>query len=291
MIALHRGDLQAVLHEDIAARVTFDRELSSIEEEERRVVLRFASGDEARHDLVVGADGLRSAARAHVVGGQPTRYSGYTCWRGVCETPAGWRGPVGEYWGVGDRLGVVEIGQGRLYWFAVADAPEGTPGPGSNDKAALLERFGGYAFDGPKVIEATPEADILHHDICDRPPARGWARGRVVLLGDAAHPTTPNMGQGAAMAIEDAAVLARALEDDDVERALARYEETRFARAKFVTSTSWTVGRMAHAKNPVMRALRNKMFAWMPMKMRLKQIDKVAGYDARSAPLASSSSV
>lgn len=286
MIALHRADLQSVLLEGIEARVSFNKALEALEQRDLRVALRFADGSEVDHDLVVGADGIRSVVRRFVASEQPIRYSGYTCWRGVCPIPEGWRGPVGEYWGVGKRLGVVEIGQGRLYWFAVADAPEGTPAPGSNDKAMLLERFGDFAFDGPMVLEATAQEDILHHDICDRPPARGWVRGRVVLLGDAAHPTTPNMGQGAAMAIEDSAVLARVLDDDVVESALSRYEATRFGRAQFVTSTSWTVGRMAHAKNPLMRAVRNRLFAWMPMSMRLKQLEKVAGYDALSAPLA-----
>jgi 2-polyprenyl-6-methoxyphenol hydroxylase-like FAD-dependent oxidoreductase len=290
LLAIHRAELQhTLLRHAGEQRVRFDARLERYEPAGERVGLRFEDGGVAEHDVVVGADGLRSTVRAQLRGEEPARYSGQTCWRGIAPVPADWRGTPGEFWGPGERFGCVPIGGGRLYWFAVVSRPAGSVGPGSTDKEPLLERFGGFGFDIPRVIEGTPPDAVLHHDLYDRAPARGWSDGRVVLLGDAAHPTTPNMGQGAAMAIEDAAVLPRALaaHEDDVARAFAVFEATRAPRARFVTSTSWTIGRLAHARNPLARAARNAVFAWMPTGVRLAQLAKVAGYDATSAPLAS----
>ena len=151
-----------------------------------------------------------------------SRYAGYTSWRGVTE--GGRVAPldrISESWGRGERFGMVGIGHGEVYWFAVADAPPGgEPGgkstgkPGEKDadaKAYLLDRFGPWHAPVRAVIEATPPERILRTDIADRDPITRWHDGPVVLLGDAAHPMTPNLGQGACQAIEDAYALAEAL--------------------------------------------------------------------------------
>ena len=289
LLAMHRADLQRVLYEALPdGVVTLGAECTEIGQDEERklVTARFSNGEEIRGRLLVGADGIRSVVRARLWGDADPRYAGYTCWRGVTAEPPGWNGTSGEIWGRGQRFGIVPIGGQRLYWFATANATRGTEDDPQTRQARLLERFADWAFGVPDVIAATPAAAIIHNDIVDRPPGQQWTRGRVTLLGDAAHATTPNLGQGAAMAIEDGIVLARALTaDDDATRALRIYESARMTRTTRITRVSWSLGRMAQWENGFARWLRDHMFAATPKSISLKQIGQIAMYDAWKAPL------
>lgn len=241
--------------------------------------------------LLVGADGIASTIRSQLAADEP-RYAGYTCWRGVCRTPSDWSGVCGEIWGKGDRFGVVRLPGDRLYWFAVATAPARSDSPVSTRQRQLLDRFAHYAFEVPRIIAATPNEAIIFRDIVDRAPKPGWSDGCVTLLGDAAHATTPNMGQGAAMAIESAVVLTRCLQHfDTVPDALRSYELTRFPRTSWVTKTSSTIGRMAHWENGMLRHLRNMLVEHMPASTRVAQLQKLTSYDATRVPLVASTRV
>jgi 2-polyprenyl-6-methoxyphenol hydroxylase-like FAD-dependent oxidoreductase len=105
---------------------------------------------------------------------------------------------------------------GRVFWYATANAQQGQLGNQSEWKDELREKFKEWASPVPEVIEATEPEAILKHEIVDRRPVRRWGKGRVTLLGDAAHPTTPNLGQGACLAIEDALILAQCLAENVV---------------------------------------------------------------------------
>ena len=235
--------------------------------------------------LLVGADGVNSSIRNQLVGDE-TRYAGYTCWRGVCPVPAGWGGVCGEIWGRGDRFGVVRLPGDRLYWFAVATAPARSESPNTSRKQQLLERFADYCFDVPNIIAATPNDAIIFRDIVDRAPTPGWSDRRVTLLGDSAHATTPNMGQGAAMAIESAVVLTRCLQQfDALPSALQSYERTRFPRTSWVNKTSFTIGRMAHWENGLLRAFRSALLSATPHSIQLAQLRKLTEYDAMRVEL------
>src|SRR5262245_58495380 len=128
-----------------------------------------------------------------------------------------------ETWGSGRRFGVVPLANHSVYWFATSDAPAGeSDGPGL--KKRLQNAFAGWHAPIVRILYATDEAAIIRTDICDRPPIASWVDGRTVLLGDAAHPMTPDMGMGGCQAIEDAIVLADTLvREPRVELALASY--------------------------------------------------------------------
>ena len=264
MVAIHRGVLQQVLVEGLESRVHTGSAVRAAREAPDGVVLELEGGGEACADLVVGADGLHSVLRGHVLGDAPPRYAGYTSWRGVCAADVP-HARTTEAWGAGERFGVVPIGGGRVYWFAVADAPAGIRRAPDEEKRDLLARFGSWHVPCRALIEATPPQAILRTDIFDRPPVRRWSRGRVTLLGDAAHPMTPNLGQGGCQAIEDAVVLARALgRHGDVARALAEYEALRLPRANRFVTDSWRMGRVAQWRNPVARMARTALLRATP---------------------------
>src|SRR5262245_28455738 len=124
LLAFHRLDLQRALCDRLPpGTVAFGAPLLRYEDAGARVRAYFEGHPPADADLLVGADGVASAVRAQLLGDGEPRYAGYTCWRGITATPPDWRGPSGEFWGAGDRFGVVPIGSGRLYWFAVVTAP------------------------------------------------------------------------------------------------------------------------------------------------------------------------
>jgi 2-polyprenyl-6-methoxyphenol hydroxylase-like FAD-dependent oxidoreductase len=264
---LHRGALQAA----IAARAPADAvrtgaEVVAIEqaEGEVRVWLRDDPTPIAG-DLLVGADGLNSVVRRHVLGDGSPRYAGETIFRGIADLALARPEISRELFGAGRRAAYYDLGSGRAYWWATAPLAAGTVVPAGVRRAFLLDAFAGWAFDLPAVLSATPEDRILQNDIYDRLPARRWHRGRAVLLGDAAHPTTPNLGQGACMAIEDAVVLARTLvEARDPEDAFARFHRRRARRTAQIVRMSWWWGRVGLWKHPALTGLRDGLIRLGP---------------------------
>jgi 2-polyprenyl-6-methoxyphenol hydroxylase-like FAD-dependent oxidoreductase len=184
-----------------------------------------------------------------------------------------------ESWGHGERFGIVDIGFGQIYWFAVATAAPG--GSDGDVRRELLSRFAGWHEPVRAIIEATPAAQILRTDISDRRPIHRWHEGRVVLLGDAAHPMTPNLGQGAGQAIEDAVVLGRCLANaDEPGAALGQYERLRIARANSIVRGSRALGAVGQLRNPVAVWLRNTAMRLTPASLALAQARRVM----RSSP-------
>jgi 2-polyprenyl-6-methoxyphenol hydroxylase-like FAD-dependent oxidoreductase len=163
-----------------------------------------------------------------------------------------------EIFGHGRRAAYYALGDGRVYWWATAPLAQGHDVPASERGAFLRTAFADWAFGMPDIIARTPADRILQNDIFDRPAVRRWHRGRVVLLGDAAHPTTPNLGQGACMAIEDAIVLARAIAlADDAPQAFARFHRQRRRRTASIVRLSRWWGRVGRWRHPGIVALRN----------------------------------
>ena len=246
------------------AALTLGAEVVHVESSESGATARCQDGQRFDADILVGADGLRSTIRRHVLDDGEPIYSGYTSWRGVTRSGAG---PgltrMTESWGAGERFGMVAIGHGEIYWFAVADAPQGASDRDAH--AELLRRFAGWHEPVRAVLEATDPDRIIRTDISDRNPVTRWHSGRVVLLGDAAHPMTPNLGQGACQAIEDAAVLAVELSQaTDVPQALVNYERRRVARANAVVMRARRLGQIAQWQHPIAVRVRNTLMRFTP---------------------------
>ena len=287
-VAVHRADLQEVLLGALEPRdaVRLGIDFRGFEQDGDGIVACFADGREERGDLLVGADGLRSTVRARLLGDGPPRYAGYTAWRGVVELeddPVPGRAGF-EAWGRGGRFGLVKLGRGRVYWFATKNAPEGEE-EAAGRKGELLARFGGWHEPIPAVINATGESDIHYDGVYYREPVKRWGEGRVTLLGDAAHPMTPDLGQGACQAIEDAVALAACLaKEGPVETALKLYEARRADRTAYVVRQSRRLGRLGQLESPLACGLRDAVLKALPRRLlksrQLKDLEPIVGYEA-----------
>jgi 2-polyprenyl-6-methoxyphenol hydroxylase-like FAD-dependent oxidoreductase len=215
------------------------------------------SGGECRADLVVGADGMRSVTRQSVWPEAPApRYAGYTSWRLVCPPV-----PVTEmteWWGRGERFGYAPLTDGRIYVYATANAPEGARDGGLTE---LRRRFGRWHHPIPALLEAADPGSVLHHDLYDLPPLQTYASGAVVLAGDAAHAMTPNLGQGACQALEDAVVLGNVMASGD---GPAAYDRQRRPRTQMIVRRSRQSGALAQWSSPAAVKLRNTALRLLP---------------------------
>lgn len=275
-ICVHRGALQTVLLEHLdRSVVTLDAELASIEQDADGVTARFADGRQARGDLLVGADGIRSQVRQQILDDGPPRHAGYGGWLGLVQYkhPQFPPGTVFESWGTGRRVGLVHCGGGQIYWFAVRNESTPRDGVGVGGKDDLLQMVDGWHAPVPEVLAATPEESMLQLSFFDRTPVASWSRGRVTLLGDAAHPMTPNLGQGACQAIEDAVALADAVGAGGAfDEMLARYEARRTARAAGLVRKSHRLGRVAQLQNPLACYLRNRFLQLAPKRFQMQDL-------------------
>lgn len=276
LVALHRARLHALLLDALGSGiVTTGAQVVSFEQTADFVQVALMTGERVEAKLLVGADGLHSNVRAQLVGNEPPVYSGYTSWRGV--TPANAvtvPARTTESWGRGERFGIVPIGFGEIYWFAVADARAN--GRDTDVKRELMARFGSWHEPVAAIIEATPAERIMRTDIYDRAPIERWHSGRVVLLGDAAHPMTPNLGQGAGQAIEDAVVLDECLaQATSIEEALTHYEQRRVARANGIVRASRQFGAVAQWSNPIAAWLRDRAMSLAPPSAAVRQARKL----------------
>lgn len=281
-VGVHRADLQAVLADALGRdRIRLGMECVGYTQDAAGATARFADGREERGDVLIGADGIRSAVRGQLLGDEPLRYAGYTAWRGVgqIDRPEVPLGVTVLAMGRGSQVGMLPIGRARTYWFATANVPAGEADPPGGHKAALLARFGDWYPPFPAAVEATPEEAIIRNDILDRPPVKRWSDGRATLLGDAAHPTTPNLGQGACQAIESAFVLAKHLAGaTDVPAALRAYEQARFERTAFITNRSWALGKVFAYESWWANRLRDlffRGFGWLAV----RDTEKLLGVD------------
>jgi len=270
---LHRAALHAAIAACVDPRVVRTGAcVTSVEQDGDGVRVHLAGeATPVAGDLLVGADGLNSVVRAHVLGDGPPDYAGETIFRGVTEAALDPPDVCREVLGAGQRAAFYDLGGGRCYWWASSPLPPGTRIPEADRAAYLLERFAGWPFGLPALFARTRSEHVLQNDIFDRRPAPTWHRGRVVLLGDAAHPTTPNLGQGACLAIEDAVVLARSIaESGDPETAFSRYHRSRSRRTARITRLSrlwggiglWSAAPLVRLRDLAYRATPGAAFEW-----------------------------
>lgn len=260
---VHRADLQAALARRFGSDgLHLGAEVMGFKQDVDGVEVTLRDGSKAGGELLVGADGLRSSVRRELLNDGDPVYLGSTVWRGIApasgialDLDAGinWVGPGSEFL-------AFHLKGGRIYWAGVTKEPRGERAGDRGHKVDLIERFGDWIAPVPQLIEATGEADILRNDMYDRKPASHWSNGRVTLVGDAAHPMTPNAGQGACQALEDATALAAGLRQTaDVTEAFRLYESKRLRRANRLVGMSRQATRAVQMDNRLLCALRDNI--------------------------------
>jgi 2-polyprenyl-6-methoxyphenol hydroxylase-like FAD-dependent oxidoreductase len=229
-------------------------------------------------DLVVAADGLRSRTRASWPGDPGVRYAGYTAWRGVTAAPVDLLGFAGETVGCGERFGLAPLGDGSVYWFAVVSMPRGRTF--ADEYAEVHRRFAGWHAPIGAVLAATPPETVFRTDIHDLAgPVPTFRRGRTVLLGDAAHAMTPDLGQGGGQAMEDAATLVRLLTAGPVEQALDAYDRLRRARTQPIAARARRLGRLLQSRS----RLRDPLLRLIPAGVAARQLAALQAWQPPSA--------
>lgn len=279
--AIHRGVLQKILINELDInKIHLNKRLNSLVQTENKVHLKFEDGTAADADIVIGADGIKSAVRKSIFGEVPLRYSGQTCWRGIVKlsmTPE-MKSNSYEIWGNegGSRFGMVPISENEVYFFTTFLTEAGGKDEPRKVKRKLLSIYSDFGDVAQQIIEARLEENIIRSDIYDFKPIKKWWTGRVVLIGDAAHATTPNLGQGACQAVEDAFVLAECLKENSThQNAFEQFQNIRFEKAAHVVNMSWTLGSLTNIKNPFLQLIRNGLMRMIPESVSIKQLDKI----------------
>jgi 2-polyprenyl-6-methoxyphenol hydroxylase-like FAD-dependent oxidoreductase len=221
------------------------------------VTATFANGNRVKAKLLVGADGIHSTVRERICGPTTLRYAGAMAWLGIGRLERPQEGDT-LFWGRGELVGVFPMTRNRAYWFAMITAPRHHTWP--DPPAELRRRFEAWAEPVGSLVSHSRAEDLIRIDLHDLPPLPRWSDGRVTLLGDAAHPTTPYLGQGGCQALEDAVVLAEQLHNaDDPADALAAYERRRRGRTALVTRMSRAIGTVSQWRHPLACRLRDAL--------------------------------
>ena len=263
-ICIHRGVLQRLLFDAVSSGVTSTvetgRDCIGFAEETSGVTAIFSDGSREKGDLLIGADGIHSTIRKSLFDDEPPRFAGYFAWRGIAHG-AGSQLPEREALTVlarGAQAGAFHCGADDVYWFLTRNASEGSQSHSRDTRVDIRAQIANWRVEFRPFVETTAAGAILCNDVIDRPPRQVWGRGRVALLGDAIHATTPNLGQGACQALEDAVVLADAISrSTTIEAGLHAYENRRRARANYVITQSWHLGNVLQLTNPMAVWLRD----------------------------------
>ena len=280
-IVIHRAELNQILRDGYTGALHLGKTFTAYEEQGGTITARFADGTQASTDLLICADGIHSVLRQSWFPDSRPLYAGYTAWRGVVSFDHAQVGKLwGELLGRGTRFGMTPLSDGRIYWYATQNLPEGTRIAPEEVQGYLLKLFGDWAAPIPVVIRTTPSANILQNDIYDIAPLNEWVRGRAALLGDSAHAMTPNMGQGGCQAIEDAVVLGKCLRNAlTIEEALHAYQSQRVPRANHIAQMSRRIGIALSQSNPLLCTLRDLAFRLTPAQVQLRNLEGVVGYE------------
>ncbi len=285
ILVVHRAQLQAALLQAYGeANIELGARCVSCTQDQEAVRVQFADGREVEGDVLIASDGIRSMMRAQLFGDKPLRYAGYATWRGIAAledeniTP----GVSSETWGRGSRIGLLPLNNGRMYWFVGKNmsAGEGKDDTAEQKKQLLRDLFRGWHAPIEAVIEATDPATIIRADVYELEPLQHWSKGRVTLLGDAAHAMTPNMGQGACQAIEDAVVLGSCMKEEyDVLAALRLYEARRLKRVERVATQSRRIGWLSQLENPLACDLRDALVKRLYTPLLSKELDWLLSFE------------
>lgn len=269
-VAILRSDLLAVLARNLQQTpIHFSKKLKEIEVGTK---LNLHFEDESSHACsgLIAADGIHSVVRKTLFPKSKIRGTGQICWRGIAkmELPPSYHHTAIESWHSGKRFGFVKINQQMVYWYALVKESM------IKDRQKMpIHLFRVFHQDIQEIIAATPFENIIVHEITDLEPIPNWHQKNICLMGDAAHATTPNLGQGACQAVEDAYTLSTALNiNPDLSSAFKSYQSLRMQKANRIVKNSRKIGNLAHLENPILQTLRNQIMKIEPAAFSRKRL-------------------
>jgi 2-polyprenyl-6-methoxyphenol hydroxylase-like FAD-dependent oxidoreductase len=278
---IHRADFHALLFSKINPDcIQTNKRLQRIEQNENSIILYFKDGTFYETNYLIAAEGINSIVRSHLLPQSKPRYSGYTCWRGVIDNTNLQLNECSETWGTNGRFGIVPLNKNKIYWFACVNALNNDPVVKNFTTQDLLHQFEGYHHPIPAIIKETKNESLIWSDVNDIKPIDQYAFKNILLIGDAAHATTPNLGQGACQAIEDAVVLAEQIKGcSNIETAFKQFEQKRLKRTHWIVNTSLSVGKVAQLENKFLTSVRNFIFKHLPKSVSEERFKKLYSTD------------
>jgi 2-polyprenyl-6-methoxyphenol hydroxylase-like FAD-dependent oxidoreductase len=277
IVAIHRAKLQDILVQALPSKQLhfgygFRKYHSA---PDQSIHIEFDNNKTILATSLLGADGIHSRVRKQLTNiSNATRYSGQTCWRGIAkfDIPTPFTGIGRECWGKGIRFGFSQISTDTVYWFAVAKAVQGEKDNKKTIRQELLKKYQSFHPIINDIISNTPTMKILRHDLSDIKRLDSWHQNQICLLGDAAHATTPNMGQGAGQGIEDAYYFSHIwAKNPSNDLAFPNFEAARRKKVDYVVNNSWLFGKIAH--HPIGRRAMPLIMKLTPETVLKKQME------------------
>lgn len=269
-IAIHRAELQNILAENLSfENIKLNHSLQQIQKKEN-YHLEFENGFKTESKIVFGADGIHSKVRNQIFKTGKIRNAGQKCWRGLTDfiLPEKYNHHALEIWGKGKRFGFVKISDRKVYWYALVNENKFT------ENLDLTEVFKDFDSLVLEILESTKKENIILNDILDLTPIPKWYAENLCMIGDAAHATTPNMGQGACQSIEDAYVIGKLLEKTkNFNSVFEEFQKIRRKKVDYIVKNSWTIGKISQWEKR--NQLRNFLMRSVPESMNQKMIEKI----------------
>ncbi|KJD35965.1 monooxygenase [Tamlana sedimentorum] len=274
-IAIHRGILQQILVDKLKTKeINLNHQLNKIVKNDSGYALTFENGNTHQSTTLIGADGLNSLVRQNIFPDNEIRNANQICWRGVTnfDLPSEYKNELVEAWEKSGRFGFVQIAQNKVYWYALKSFQ-------TNKNEFSVDHIEAYFNDYDPIIKnmikSTKRDEIFTAEISDLKPTNIWHKENLCLIGDAAHATTPNLGQGACQAIEDALMLSEYLNKYEANRAFEKFQKLRLPRVHRVVKSSWMIGKMAHLSNPILIAIRNQIMRLTPSSVNRNNLNRI----------------
>lgn len=263
--AVDRGNLHQLLSKKIVpSKIHPLKKLTHLESKSDHVIVRFSDKTEEWFHFVIGADGVHSQVRQNLIPESIPRYTGYWCWRGIVNHSLKNPHQTEAVWAKKGRFGYTPLSKNKVYWFSCINAPKKSNIP-QYELPELKENFKNYYPLVSHLLDKSHNDQLIRGPILDIDPITQYHFNRVLLIGDAAHAATPNMGQGACLAIEDVAVLQDELQQGHtLQKASKNFESRRLNRTHYIMKNSRKAGKIAQIENGFINTFRNSLFRILP---------------------------